>query len=137
MTKVKKLELFCGVSKAFDRVWHDGLVLKAAGVTGNVLAWFNNYISNRKQRVILPSFISYWAYFRTGVPQGSVLGPLLFLLFVNDIVLNIGSNIRTFSDDTCLYIIVDSSITAAYCFDVDLKQFQYGLKLGLYLFDQN
>ena len=66
--------VFCDVSKAFDRVWHDGLILKvkAAGVTGKVLAWFNSYLSGRKQRVILPGVASDWAYIRAGVPQGSI-----------------------------------------------------------------
>lgn len=115
--------VFCDVSKAFDRVWHDGLVLKlkAAGVTGKVLAWFNSYLSNRKQRVILPGATSGWADIHAGVPQGSILGPLLFLLFINDIVLDIGSNIRLFADDTSLYIVVDNPVTAANCLNIDLE----------------
>ena len=50
--------VFCDISKAFDRVWHEGLLLKlkAAGVTGKVLAWFKSYLSDRKRRVILPGF---------------------------------------------------------------------------------
>ena len=51
---------FCDISKAFDRVWHTGLLykLRAAGVTGNVLQWFKNYLSDRKQRVVLPGISS-------------------------------------------------------------------------------
>ena len=52
-------------------------------------------------------------FIRAGVPQGSILGPLLFLLFINDIVTNIGSNIRLFSDDTSFFIIVENPDTAA------------------------
>ena len=96
---------FCDISKAFDRVWHAGLLLKleAAGVTGEVLTWFKSYLSHRKQRSVLPAAVSDWLFLNAGVPQGSILGPLLFLLYINDIVLNIGSNIRLFADDTSLF----------------------------------
>ena len=68
---------FCNISKAFDRVWHIGLLykLRAAGVTGNVLQWFKNYLSDRKQRVVLPGISSAWNFIKAGVPQGSILGP--------------------------------------------------------------
>ena len=97
------------------------LKLKAAGVTGKVLAWFNSYLSGRKQRVIFPGVASDWAYIRAGVLQGSILGPLLFL-FINDIELDIESNIRLFADDTSLYIIVDDPVTAANCLGADLEK---------------
>ena len=72
--------VFCDISKAFDRVWHRGLLckLKAAGVTGTALKWFRAYLSNRKQTVVLQGVISDWQNIKTGVPQGSILGPLLF-----------------------------------------------------------
>ena len=106
--------VFCDVSKVFDRVRHDVVLLKlkAAGVPGNVFAWFNSYLTNRKQRVILLGVSSDWAYFRSGVPQASILGPLLFLLFINDVVRTIESTIRPFADHTSLNIIVDNPITS-------------------------
>ena len=72
--------VFCDISKAFDLVWHVGLLhkLKAAGVTGEVLDWFKHYPSDRKQRVVIPGADSDWAFIRAGVPQGSILGHLLF-----------------------------------------------------------
>ena len=83
--------VFCEINKAFDRVLHAGLLAKhhAAGVTGNVYAWFADYLSDRKQQVVLPGAVSDWTYIRAGVPQGLILGPLLFLLCINDIVNNI------------------------------------------------
>ena len=116
--------VFCDISKAFDRVWHAGLLykLEAAGVTGEVLNWFKSYLSDRRQRVILPGVSSVWNCIRAGVPQGSILGPLLFLLFINDIVNGIDSNIRLFADDTSLFIIVDNAPCAAACLNFDLDR---------------
>ena len=114
--------VFCDIRKAFDRVWHAGLLrkLKAAGVQGELLKWFTNYLAERKQRVILPGVASDWTYILAGVPQGSILGPILFLIYINDIVAEIGSNIRLFADDTSLYIIVENPITSAVCLNSDL-----------------
>ena len=90
--------VFCDISKAFDRIWHRGLIhkLQAADDTGEVLTCFKNYLADRKQRVVLPGAMSDWEYIQAGVPQGSILGPILFLLYINDIVNDIGSNIRLF-----------------------------------------
>ena len=96
--------------------------LRAAGVIGEILNWFNNYLSDRKQRVVLSGAVSDWLFIRAGVPQGSILGPLLFLLYINDIVTDIGSNIRLFADDTSLYIVVDDPSDAANCLNTDLDK---------------
>ena len=74
--------VFCDISKAFDRVWHKGLVhkLEAAGITGTTLRWFTNYLKDRKQRVVIPGAKSNWNYIQAGVPQGSIVGPILFLI---------------------------------------------------------
>lgn len=109
--------VFCDISKAFDRVWHtsNNPKLQAAGVTGEFLAWFKSYLSDRRQRVVLPGVYSNWTSIQAGVPQGSILGPLLFLLYINDIVTDIGSNIRLFADDTSLFIVVENPAEAANC----------------------
>ena len=86
--------------------------LEAAGVSGNI-ACFENYLSDRKQRVILPRISSDWSKILAGVPQGSILGPLLILIFINDIVNEICPCIRLFVDDTSLFIDVDDPISSA------------------------
>ena len=116
--------VFCDVSKAFDRVWHTGLLckLKAAGVSGSLLSWLGSYLSNRRQRVTLPGTQSNWNYIHAGVPQGSILGPLLFLLYINDIVKDIKSNIRLFADDTSLFLVVENPLSAAEILNSDLEK---------------
>ena len=123
--KAKKYELsFCDISKAFDRVWHRGLLykLQSVGIFGLLLQWFTDYLHNRKQRVVLPGANSDWTSANAGVPQGSILGPLLFLLYINDIVENINSSIRLFADDTSLFIIVDNPTEAANQLNSDLSK---------------
>ena len=104
--------VFCDISKAFDRVWHRGLLYKLSGIgcSDKILSWFSSYLSGRKQRVVYNGQASDWTSVQAGVPQGSILGHILFLLYINDIVNDIGCPIRLFADDTSLYIVVDSPI---------------------------
>ena len=115
--------VFCDISKAFDRVWHRGLLHKLSGIccSDKVLCWFRSYLSGRKQRVVVGGQASHWASVEADVPQGSILGPLLFLIYINDIVRNIGANIRLFADDTSLYIVVDFPLTSAAILNADLS----------------
>ena len=96
--------------------------LEAAGISGNLLSWFHLYLSDRRQRVVLPGAESAWKFIRAGVPQGYILGPLLFLLFSKDIVTDFESNIRLFADDTDLFIIVENPDTAAELLNLDLEK---------------
>ena len=77
--------VFLDVSKAFDKVWHNGLIfkLKRFDITGILLSWFSSYLENRIQRVVLDGKASQWERLHAGVPQGSVLGPLLFFISIN------------------------------------------------------
>ena len=103
--------VFCDQSKAFDRVWHEGLLfkLKCIGISGKLLEWFSDYLKNRKQKVVINGIISDILFILAGVPQGSVLGPLLFLIYINDITDGINAGIKLFADDTSLYIIFDGN----------------------------
>ena len=98
--------VFLDFSKAFDKVWHKGLLfkLKKAGTSGNLHKWLESYISNRKQRVIIDGMTSDYQYLSAGVPQGSVLGPLLFIIYINDIADNLQSQTCVYADDTALFV---------------------------------
>ena len=97
---------FLDISKAFDKVWHEGLLfkLKRSGITGNLHSLICDFLSDRSQRVVLNGMESTWLPIESGVPQGSVLGPLLFLVYINDLTDNISSNMRLFADDSSLFI---------------------------------
>ena len=107
--------VFLDISKAFDKVWHDGLIfkLKQNGISGRLLQLFDNYLLNRKQRVVLNGSHSEYSVIESGVLQGSVLGPLLFLIYINDLERNIKSNINFFADDTSLFSTVKSPVISA------------------------
>ena len=116
--------VFCDISKAFDRVWHRGLVhkLEVIGIKGQLLNWIGNYLSERKQRVVINNTNSDWCDIKAGVPQGSILGPLFFLVYINDIITDIQSNIKLFADDTSLYLIVEDPIHTATILNNDLDK---------------
>ena len=99
------LAIFIDFTKAFDRVWTEGLLhkIKRIGITGKLYLWLESYLSNRMQCVVLNGKQSTWRILQAGVPQGSVLGPLLFLLYINDITHRINSDIFLYADDTCLF----------------------------------
>ena len=98
------------MSKAFDKVWHEGLLfkLKCYGVNGELYNILKNYLHNRKQRVILNGVYPSWKDIKAGVPQGSVLGPLLFIIYINDLPNNLIFSTKLFSDDTSIFSNVHS-----------------------------
>ena len=97
--------LFLDISKAFDKVWHEGLIfkLKGNGISGPLLNFFVSYLQGRHQRVVLNGIQSEWKVLEAGVPQGSVLGPLLFLVYINDLPENIKAKMKLFADDSSLF----------------------------------
>jgi len=102
--------------KAFDTVPHCKLITKLSsmGITGKLLAWLEDFLSDRKMRVQVNGSFSGWLEAFSGVPQGSVLEPLLFLLYINDLPNWVKANIEMFADDTKLWArilcVEDSSV---------------------------
>ena len=104
--------LLLDFAKAFDSVPHERLLLKLSslGIHGYILRWLRFFLTQRKQRVVINGVSSDWADVISGVPQGSVLGPLLFVLYINDLESVVKHSIvKLFADDVLLYASVHSS----------------------------
>jgi len=97
--------IYLDISKAFDSVPHVRLLskLKAYSIGGHLLKWISNYLIGRKQCVVLNGCRSNWALVKSGVPQGTVLGPILFTIYVNDLPSAVNSHCLMFADDTKLF----------------------------------
>jgi len=97
--------IYLDFAKAFDRVPHQRLLTKVhnIGIRGKLLNWIRNFLTNRQQRVMVNDSYSNWSNVVSGIPQGSVLGPMLFTIFINDIPVDIASSIKIFADDTKIY----------------------------------
>ena len=119
--------VFLDLSKAFDKVWHDGIIfkLKAYGVEGELLSLLKNYLENREQRVVLNGQTSEWRKIMSGIPQGSVLGPLLFLIYINDLPDGINSLCKIFVDDTSLFSKFSDIYKSASNLNDDLEKVSY------------
>ena len=91
--------------KAFDKVPHRRLMLKlkAHDIGNDVISWIEKWLTHRRQRVIVDGQISNWKSVLSGVPQGSVLGPILFLIYINDLEDDISSKVLKFADDTKVF----------------------------------
>lgn len=115
--------IFFDISKAFDRVWHRGLISKldSVGIRGTLLNWFTHYLKDRKQKVVIKGESSEERTVPSGVPQGSVLGPLLFIVYINDIVKDIQSNIKLFADDTSMSFSSNEANRLQHTLNIDLN----------------
>ncbi len=120
---------FLDLTRAFDTVWHKGLLYKLEkyGIRDHVggsklYSWFKSYLSNRGHRVSIDGKTSTIRYINAAVPQGSVLGPLLFLVYINDVTLDIQSDIFLFADDTSIFKSGKNNIQLAQCINSDLNK---------------
>ena len=93
------------ISKVFDRIWHDGLLfkLKLSGICSRYYNLIQSFLDNRHQSVVVNGQSSKWSLVEAGVPQGSILGPLLFLVYIDDLPQGLRCNAKLFADYTSLF----------------------------------
>ena len=107
--------VFFDLKKAFDRVWHRGLLVKlrAAGVSGMAYNWFSSFLSDRRQATLVDGVLSDFSSLHAGVPQGAILSPLLFSIYMNDIpsCASLGGSTNLFADDTSSFV-ADKSLSS-------------------------
>ena len=115
--------VFLDISKAFDKVWCEGLLyklIKSLGISGELYHFLENYLLGRLQRVVLNGQTPSWRPVLAGVPQRSILVPLLFLIYINDLPDELKSNAKLFADDTSLFSIVKDKNESANALNYDL-----------------
>ena len=97
--------IYLDYRKAFDSVPFERLLAKlhAYGIRGKIHRWIRDFLHNRKQRVVINAKPSDWVPVTSGIPQGSVLGPVLILIYVNDLPDIVSSTVKLFADDTKIY----------------------------------
>ena len=111
------------ISEVFDKVWHESLLykLESIGISGN-LNLFCSFLNDRYQRVVINGQHSDWVPILAGVPQGSILGPLIFLLYINDFPDNLNLLLELFADDTSLFSMVNDPNLYAKILNDDLSR---------------
>ena len=97
--------IYLDFQKAFDKVPHQRLILKlkSHGMGNSIINWIEQWLTDRRHRVVVDGEVSNWKSVLSGVPQGSVLGPILFLVYINDLEEGVTGNILKFADDTKLF----------------------------------
>ena len=118
--------VFLDLSKAFDKIWHEGLLykLECNGIGGDLLGIIKDFLHDGKQRVVLNGKSSDWSTVSAGVPQGSVLGPLFFLVYINDLPQNVSCSVKLFADDTSLFSVVNNEYDTGLAMNRDLEKIQ-------------
>ena len=121
-TSFEVRSIFLDLSKAFDGVWHDGLLYipKSNGIDGNLFKLIKSFLNNICQWVVLNSQSSVWTLVTAGVPQCSLLGPLLFLIYINDLPLGPTTNVKLFADDSTFFSVVNNASVSASRLNNDL-----------------
>ena len=101
-------------AKEFEKVshWRLAVKLKNYGITGSTNKWIEHFLSQRTRRIVCNGQNSAWAPVKSGVPQGSVIGPILFLIYINDLPEEVKSTVHLFADDTIMYMIMTSATDA-------------------------
>jgi hypothetical protein len=96
--------IYLDFAKAFDRVPHQRMILKlkSLGINGSLLKWCESFLHNRKQRVVMGAHTGEWKDILSGVPQGSVLGPLFFVIYINDLIESLTISSKVYADDSKL-----------------------------------
>ena len=102
------------MSDDFDKVWNQGLIfkLKSIGVSDSLLSLIESFLSNRFQRVMLNGQTTEWLPVKASVPQGSILGPLFSLIYINDLSDDLVSTVKLFVNETVFSVVHDSNISA-------------------------
>ena len=115
--------VFLDISKAFDKVWHDGIIFKLTQnrISGNLLKLLRDFLSARIQRVVLNGQASTWTNTTAGVPQDSILGRIFLLIYINDLSEGLSTNAKLFAGDTSLFSVIHDSQTSANALNKDLE----------------
>ena len=118
---------FFDISKAFNKVWHEGLLFKLerTGISRDLPSLIRSFLSNRFQQVVLNDQCSSWTSVLAGVPQGSILGPLLFLIYINDLPDNLQATARLFTDDISFFSTAYNPNISASQVDSDPKKISH------------
>ena len=116
--------VFLDISKAFHKVWHNGIIykLKQNEIKDTLLCLLIDFLKNRQQRVVLNGQSSSWTKVNAGVPQRSILGLLLFLIYINDLPNGLQSNPKLFADETSLFPTIQDITTSTVSVNNDLTK---------------
>ena len=136
--------LFLGLPKVFDRVWKADLTykLRQFQIYGKYSGLINSFLSNQYRRAVLNGQSSYWSQIIAVVLQDSILGPLLFLIYINDLLKGLNSNVKLFADDTSLFLVVQDLRVTTETHNEDLSKVaqwvhQWNMLFNLHLSKQS